>query len=80
MPLIFFGGALMAVILVGAVAGFNLMFPAVAYEGQGCLNAISRSFNYVYSKPWHMAFIRFLLQFMVRYVICLFVSLHFYCL
>lgn len=49
-------GALITVILIGAVAGFNLMFPAVAYDNSDCLDAISRSFSYVYSKPWRMVF------------------------
>jgi hypothetical protein len=37
-------------------AGFNLMFPAVAYDGSDCFDAISRSFSYVYAKPWRMGF------------------------
>jgi hypothetical protein len=49
-------GALIAVVLIGAVAGFNLMFPAVAYDGSDCFDAISRSFSYVFSKPWQMGF------------------------
>jgi len=56
MPLALIAGALIAVILIGTVAGFNLMFPAVAYDGSDCFDAISRSFSYVYSKPWRMAF------------------------
>ena len=36
--------------------GFNLMFPAIAYEGSGCFDAISRSFSYIYSRPWRMIF------------------------
>jgi len=49
-------GALIAVVLIGAIAGFNLMFPAVAYDGSDCFDAISRSFSYVYAKPWRMGF------------------------
>ncbi len=55
-PLALAAGFLIAVILVGAVAGFNLMFPAVAYDGSDCFDAISRSFSYVYAKPWQMIF------------------------
>jgi len=51
-----FAGALIAIILIGTVAGFNLMFPAVAYDGSDCFDAISRSFSYIYSKPWRMGF------------------------
>jgi hypothetical protein len=56
MPLAFLAGSLIAVVLIGTVAGFNLMFPAVAYDGSDCFDAISRSFNYVYSRPWRMGF------------------------
>jgi len=56
MPLALIAGALIAVILIGALAGFNLMFPAVAYDGSDCFDAISRSFSYVYARPWRMVF------------------------
>jgi len=32
------------------------MFPAVAYDGSDSFDAISRSFSYVYAKPWRMSF------------------------
>jgi len=53
-PMALVAGALIAVILVGAIAGFNLMFPAIAYDGSDCFDAISRSFSYVYARPWRM--------------------------
>lgn len=56
MPLALISGALIAVILIGAAAGLNLMFPAVAYDGSDCFDAISRSFSYVYARPWRMGF------------------------
>jgi hypothetical protein len=56
MLLALIAGALIAVVLIGAVAGFNLMFPSVAYDGSDCFDAISRSFSYVYTKPWQMLF------------------------
>jgi hypothetical protein len=49
-------GTLITVVSIGAAAGFNLMFPAVAYDDSDCLDAISRSFSYVYAKPWRMGF------------------------
>jgi hypothetical protein len=55
-PLALVGGAIVAVVLVGTIAGFNLMFPAVAYDGSDSLDAVSRSFNYVYVRPWRMGF------------------------
>jgi hypothetical protein len=56
MPLTLLAGGLMAVVLIGAVAGFNLMFPAVGYDDADCFDAISRAFSYIYAKPWRMGF------------------------
>jgi len=47
-------GIVITIVLILAGAGFNLMFPALAYDGLDCFDAISRSFNYVYSRPWRM--------------------------
>lgn len=55
MPLALINGALIAVILIGAVVGFGLMFPAVAYDGSDCFDSMSRSFSYVYAEPSRMA-------------------------
>ena len=55
MPVALISGALTAIILIGAVAGFGLMFPAVAYDGSDCFDSISRSFSYVYAQPARMA-------------------------
>jgi hypothetical protein len=56
MPVALFGGAIIAVVAIGTIAGFNLMFPAVAYDGSDSLEAVSRSFNYVYVRPWRLGF------------------------
>ena len=56
MPLALIAGGLIAVVLIGTIAGFNLMFPAVAYDDADCFDAISRSFSYVFAKPWRMGF------------------------
>ena len=56
MILALIAAVLIAIVLIGTVAGFNLMFPAVSYEGSDCFDAISRAFSYVYTKPWHMGF------------------------
>jgi len=56
MLLALIAGALVAILSIGTVAGFNLMFPAVAYDNSDCFDAISRSFSYVYAKPWRMGF------------------------
>jgi hypothetical protein len=44
------------IFLIGALAGFNLMFPSIAYEDSDGFDAVSRSFSYVYAQPWHMGF------------------------
>lgn len=56
LPAALAGGALVAVLIIGAVAGLGLMFPAVAYDGSDCFDSISRSFSYVYAQPARMAF------------------------
>ena len=57
------GGFVMALVLIGAVAGGSLMWPTIAVEGSDSFDAISRSFSYIYSKPW-----RTLLYFLVASV------------
>jgi hypothetical protein len=49
-------GLLIVFLLTGTVAGASLMLPAVAYEGSDGLDAISRSFMYVFNRPWAMLF------------------------
>ncbi|NIA07576.1 MAG: hypothetical protein GWP14_08075 [Actinobacteria bacterium] len=50
------GGFVMALVAVGTVGGMNLMYPTIAVEGSDSFDAISRSFSYVYARPWRMAF------------------------
>jgi hypothetical protein len=52
-------GAIVAAVIIGTVAGFNLMFPAIAYDGSDSMDAVSRSFNYVYARPWRMCLYSF---------------------
>lgn len=49
-------GFVMALVLVGLVGGFNLMYPTIAVEGSDSFDAISRSFSYLYARPWRLAF------------------------
>lgn len=49
-------GFVMTLVLVGTLGGFNLMYPTIAVEGSDSFDAISRSFSYVYARPWRMAF------------------------
>jgi len=56
LPVALLVAVLIAVILIGTIAGLNLMAPAVAYEDSDSFEAICRSFSYVYAKPWRMGF------------------------
>ena len=49
-------GFIMSLVLVGTVGGFNLMYPTIAVEGSDSFDAISRSFSYLYARPWRLAF------------------------
>jgi len=48
-------GLLIAFLLVGLVSGFGLMYPTIAVEGSDSFDAISRSFSYVFARPWRAA-------------------------
>jgi hypothetical protein len=50
------GGVLITLVLIGTLGGLNLMYPTVAAEGSDSFDAISRSFSYVYARPWRMLF------------------------
>ena len=50
------GGFIMAAILIGAVAGSSLMWPTIAVEGSDSFDAMSRSYSYVYARPWRTIF------------------------
>lgn len=54
--IILFAGLLMTFTVIEAGAGINLMFGAIAYDNSDTFDAISRSFNYVYLRPWRLAF------------------------
>jgi hypothetical protein len=49
-------GFVQTLVILGAIGGFNLMYPTVAVEGSDSFDAISRSFSYVYARPWRMLF------------------------
>ena len=51
-PVMILLGLLMAVALVGLV-GWPLMSATVSAEGTDSWEAVSRSYSYVYQKPWH---------------------------
>jgi len=49
-------GGLIALVIVGAVAGGSLLWPTIAVEGSDGFDAISRSYSYVFARPWRAAF------------------------
>lgn len=49
-------GFVMTLVLLGTIGGLNMMFPTVAVEGSDSFDAISRSFSYVYARPWRLLF------------------------
>ena len=49
-------GLLMTLILIGTLGGFGMMYPTIAAEGSDSFDAISRSFSYLYARPWRFIF------------------------
>ncbi|MFP4106377.1 MAG: hypothetical protein ACLFVU_09835 [Phycisphaerae bacterium] len=45
-------GLIMAFLTIGLVGGFGLMYPTIAVEGSDSFDAISRSFSYIFARPW----------------------------
>ena len=48
-------GLIIAFLVVGLVGGAGLMYPTIAVEGSDSFDAISRSFTYIFEKPWRAA-------------------------
>jgi hypothetical protein len=51
-PVMLVIGLVMAVALLGLAVGWPLMSPTVSAEGTDSWEAVSRSFSYVFQKPW----------------------------
>jgi hypothetical protein len=51
-PLVLLAGLVMAVILVGLV-GWPMMYATISTEGSDSFDALSRSYSYVLTNPWH---------------------------
>jgi len=45
-------GLVAAFLIVGLLAGWPLMYPTIAVEGSDSFDAISRSYSYVFARPW----------------------------
>ena len=53
--LVLVAGFVMALVMLGLIGGFNMMYPTIAVEGSDSFDAISRSFSYLYARPWRLA-------------------------
>ena len=54
-------GFIIMLMVLGVLGGLNLIYPTLAVEGSDSFDAISRSFSYVYARPWRMLFYTLLL-------------------
>ena len=54
--LTFVGGFVIALVLIGWGVGLHLMYPTIAVEGSDSFDAISRSFAYLFARPWRLGF------------------------
>lgn len=52
MGLALLGGFLMSAVVIGGLAGGSLMWPTIAVEGSDSFDAMSRSYSYVFTRPW----------------------------
>ncbi|MBT3199572.1 MAG: hypothetical protein HN350_06605 [Phycisphaerales bacterium] len=55
LPLALLMGLAIAFLAVGIVGGCGLVYPTIAVEGSDAFDAISRSFSYVFTRPWRTA-------------------------
>ena len=53
-PFVILLGLMMAVLLIGALMGWPLMWATVSVEGTDAFDALSRSYAYVYHRPWRL--------------------------
>ena len=49
-------GLVMMLTAVGLIGGGHLMYPTIAAEGSDSFDAVSRSFSYLYARPWQLGF------------------------
>jgi hypothetical protein len=55
-PLVLGVGFMMTVLLLGLIFGWPLMFATISTEGTDAFDAISRSYAYVFQRPFHYLF------------------------
>jgi hypothetical protein len=52
-------GFVMALILIGAAAGWPLMYATISTEASDGFDGFSRAYSYVFSRPWHYLWLAF---------------------
>lgn len=55
-PLVLLCGFFLAILLVGLLFGWPLMWPTISTEGTDSFDALSRSYSYTYQRPVHYLF------------------------
>jgi len=55
-PLVLLGAVVLAILVVGVIAGWPLMVASIGVERGDSFQAISTAFSYVYQRPLHYAF------------------------
>lgn len=50
------GGFIVALVMIGYTTSAPLFYPTIAVEGSDSFDAISRSFGYVFARPWRALF------------------------
>ncbi len=55
------GGLALALMFLATVLGFHLMWPTIAVEASEAFDALTRAYNYLTSRIWHVAFYSFVL-------------------
>jgi hypothetical protein len=53
-PFVLLLGLLMAILLLGALVGWPLMWATISVEGTDSFDALSRSYAYTYQRPWRL--------------------------
>jgi hypothetical protein len=74
-------GLIMAIILVGWAIGWPLMYATISVEGSDSFDALSRSYAYAFTRPWHYLFyavIAFAFGSLCAFVVILFADLTVY--
>jgi hypothetical protein len=46
----------MALVIIGGIGGYGMLYPTIAVEGSDTFDAFSRSYSYVYGRPWRTIF------------------------